>query len=183
MYPGIVCQGDLDKTAINYAVIVIQDPTTGDVMLTKRASHMRKHAGEFCFPGGRREDNETIENTALRELHEETGLTISDIDILHNTTLPHAATTYTTGLTFGVVYANLRISQQQVESRLSLNPDEVELVKWFNPYNFDLQSDYGINGMKIIVDHDDGSEVVGATADVLYATFSNWTSNIPNIGV
>lgn len=181
MYPGIVRQDDLDNITINYAVIVIQDPTTGDVMLTKRASHMRKHAGEFCFPGGKRENDETIEIAALRELYEEIGLTISDVDVIHNEILPQAATTYTTGLTFGVVYAHLRISQQQAESRLSLNQDEVELVKWFNPYNFDLQYDYSFNGMKIIVDHNDKAEVVGATADVLYATFLKWIKDASSI--
>lgn len=79
MHQGIVAKKDFDNVDIRYAVIVIQDPTTGEILLTKRASHMRKHAGEFCFPGGKQEDKEDIPTAALRELYEETGLTISDV--------------------------------------------------------------------------------------------------------
>lgn len=140
MSPGIVGKDDLDKVDINYAVIVIQDPLTGAVMLTKRARHMRKHAGEFCFPGGRCEEGESVEVTALRELFEETGITISDIHLVNNPNLPQAATTYTSSLTFGVVYAHLRISRDEFTSRLNLDPDEVELVKWFDIDNYAIMN-------------------------------------------
>ena len=41
----------------------------------------RAHAGEVSFPGGRCDDGETVEETALRETHEELGIHYSDIDI------------------------------------------------------------------------------------------------------
>lgn len=172
MHQGIVDKKDYDNVDIRYAVIVIQDPTTGEVLLTKRASHMRKHAGEFCFPGGKQEDKEDIPTAALRELYEETGLTISDVYITHPTDLPYAATTYTTGLTFGVVYANIRIPKDEIENRLLLNPEEVELVKWFSPDNYEIMQDDSEYGMRVLVDDRDGEKVVGATADVLYSVFS-----------
>lgn len=45
------------------------------VVLTRRASHLRHHAGEVSFPGGRREPGDTdLWATALREASEEIGL-------------------------------------------------------------------------------------------------------------
>lgn len=43
-------------------------------LLTKRAPRLRAHAGQWALPGGRRDEGETLERTALRELHEELGL-------------------------------------------------------------------------------------------------------------
>ena len=45
------------------------------VVLTRRASHLRHHAGEVSFPGGRREPGDTdLWATARREACEEVGL-------------------------------------------------------------------------------------------------------------
>jgi 8-oxo-dGTP pyrophosphatase MutT (NUDIX family) len=43
-------------------------------LLCRRASTMRNHAGQWALPGGRCDPGETVEQTALRELHEELGL-------------------------------------------------------------------------------------------------------------
>lgn len=45
------------------------------ILLTVRAAHLAKHAGQVAFPGGGRDRRgETVVETALREAHEETGL-------------------------------------------------------------------------------------------------------------
>ena len=44
------------------------------LILTRRAAHLRDHAGQWALPGGRVESAETPEHAALRELHEEVGL-------------------------------------------------------------------------------------------------------------
>lgn len=44
------------------------------VLLTRRASAMRAHAGQWALPGGRLEPGESPLEAALRELHEEVGL-------------------------------------------------------------------------------------------------------------
>jgi len=46
------------------------------LLLTKRASDLRAHAGQWAMPGGRIDDGETPEQAALRELHEEVGLSL-----------------------------------------------------------------------------------------------------------
>ena len=44
------------------------------VLLTRRAEHMRNHAGQWALPGGSVDAGESSEQAALRELHEEVGL-------------------------------------------------------------------------------------------------------------
>lgn len=46
-----------------------------NVILTKRASHLRHHPGQISFPGGKHEEfDTTLSDTALREVHEEIGI-------------------------------------------------------------------------------------------------------------
>ena len=52
------------------------------LLLTKRASDLRAHAGQWAMPGGRIDDGETPERAALRELHEEVGLALGADSVL-----------------------------------------------------------------------------------------------------
>ena len=51
-------------------------------VFTRRRHDLRRHAGEISFPGGRREDGETLIDTALREAYEEIGLPPGDVDVV-----------------------------------------------------------------------------------------------------
>jgi 8-oxo-dGTP pyrophosphatase MutT (NUDIX family) len=44
------------------------------IVLTVRAAALSRHAGEISFPGGLQDPGETLEETAVREAHEEIGL-------------------------------------------------------------------------------------------------------------
>ena len=44
------------------------------LILTRRALHLRKHAGQWALPGGRIDAGESAEQAALREMAEEVGL-------------------------------------------------------------------------------------------------------------
>jgi 8-oxo-dGTP pyrophosphatase MutT (NUDIX family) len=51
------------------------------LLLTHRSYELRSHRGEICFPGGRVEDNEPIEEAALRESFEEINLPPAAVEI------------------------------------------------------------------------------------------------------
>jgi 8-oxo-dGTP pyrophosphatase MutT (NUDIX family) len=54
-----------------------------EVLLTKRASHLRHHPGQISFPGGKVEpSDQNIIATALRETEEEIGLKPENIQVL-----------------------------------------------------------------------------------------------------
>jgi 8-oxo-dGTP pyrophosphatase MutT (NUDIX family) len=61
-----------------------------EVLLTRRAWHLRSHKGEVCFPGGRQDGGETAIETALREAHEEVLLDPADVTVVGE--LDHLAT-------------------------------------------------------------------------------------------
>lgn len=46
------------------------------LLLTRRAAHLRAHAGQWALPGGKLDAGETPEQAALRELNEEVGLAL-----------------------------------------------------------------------------------------------------------
>ncbi|WP_371185420.1 CoA pyrophosphatase [Thalassotalea maritima] len=65
------------------------------VILTKRAAHLKHHPGQISFPGGKVEANDASPlATALREAHEEIGLAISDVDIIGQLQTHHVTTGY-----------------------------------------------------------------------------------------
>ncbi len=53
-----------------------------NVVLTRRPAHLRSHAGEVCFPGGRLRRGEVPVEGALREANEEIGAVVADIEVI-----------------------------------------------------------------------------------------------------
>lgn len=65
------------------AVVVLPDERgRATVVLTVRASGLRRHGGQWACPGGRREPGESATTAALRELEEEIGLTLPPEHVL-----------------------------------------------------------------------------------------------------
>lgn len=64
-------------------LIAVTDSADPGVILTRRASHLRKHPGQVAFPGGRidEEDADAVA-AALREAEEEIALPPSCVDIV-----------------------------------------------------------------------------------------------------
>jgi len=74
--------GSLKHAAV--AIAVVEGETKGEAafLLTKRTPRLRAHGGQWALPGGRVDAGETIEQTALREMHEELGVLASTDDVL-----------------------------------------------------------------------------------------------------
>jgi 8-oxo-dGTP pyrophosphatase MutT (NUDIX family) len=56
-------------------------PDNPGLVFTERRSDLKRHAGEISFPGGRRDEDEELLDTALREAEEEIGLSRDDVEI------------------------------------------------------------------------------------------------------
>ena len=56
------------------------------VLLTRRTAHLHDHAGQISLPGGRAEEDESPEDTALRETAEEIGLDPRHVEVLGSLT-------------------------------------------------------------------------------------------------
>lgn len=63
-------------------LIAITDAQQPAVLLTVRREHLRTHAGQIAFPGGRVEPDEEPAAAALREAHEEIMLEPSDAEVI-----------------------------------------------------------------------------------------------------
>lgn len=95
-----------------------EDDEGVQVVLTRRAWHMRSHTGEVAFPGGRHEDQDPdLVTTALREAHEEVALDPSSVEIIGE--LDHLTTV--TSRSFIVPYVGA------VEGRPELVPEPGEV--------------------------------------------------------
>lgn len=64
-------------------VPVLDRPDGLRLLLTERAAHLKHHAGQISFPGGRVEDSDASPlATALREAEEEIGLRPNQVEVL-----------------------------------------------------------------------------------------------------
>lgn len=54
--------------------IIETEPEQYDILFTLRSERLNSHSGQISFPGGKADDGETPEETALRETFEEIGV-------------------------------------------------------------------------------------------------------------
>lgn len=80
--------GGLKRAAVAVVVVEAEAPSASAegreaaFLLTRRTPRLRAHGGQWALPGGRVDPGETIEQTALRELHEELGVLAGLDDVL-----------------------------------------------------------------------------------------------------
>ena len=70
-----------EKHVIGVGVVILRENENDpEVLLIRRGKPPR--AGEWSIPGGRQELGETVRDTAVREIREETDLTISNLTLI-----------------------------------------------------------------------------------------------------
>ncbi len=70
-------------TAASVLVPIVERDAGLTVLFTRRTLHLKAHAGQVSFPGGRREPGDaSAEFTALREAQEEIGLRPESVEVL-----------------------------------------------------------------------------------------------------
>ena len=84
-----------ERTSASVLVPLVQREQGLTVLLTQRTSHLRDHAGQISFPGGRAEvsDADAID-TALRETEEEVGLARRHVEVLGALPIYRTVTNY-----------------------------------------------------------------------------------------
>lgn len=98
-------------------IVLRPEPT---VLLTQRTAHLSTHSGQIAFPGGKADEEDVdVAATALREAHEEVGLTSGYVEVLGHLPL------YTTGTSFLITPV---VALVQPGFVLAPNSDEVSEV-------------------------------------------------------
>lgn len=118
-------EGDLpelrSQASVPAAVLIaMTDRTDPGVILTVRREHLRTHAGQVAFPGGRIDEGEDAVAAALREADEELGLSPSVVEAVDAIENYHTVTGYVVTPVIGVVPPDL-----------PLYPHEHEVADWF----------------------------------------------------
>jgi len=104
-----------------------------NIILTKRAQHLKHHPGEISFPGGRFENIDSdLMKTATRETHEEIGILPENIEILGKLPMQKTISGYLVTPFVGEVKENpiLKIDKNEVDTAF-----EVPLKFALNPKN------------------------------------------------
>lgn len=105
-------------------LIAMTDEPSPRLLLTRRSSHLKSHAGEVSFVGGKRDDTDkTSAEVALREAYEEVGLDGADVQVLGY--LPMQLSKK--GLLVRPVVASIKA---QVMDKLHPNEDEIAKLFW-----------------------------------------------------
>jgi 8-oxo-dGTP pyrophosphatase MutT (NUDIX family) len=118
-------EGDLPelraKAEVGAAVLIaVTDRPKPGVILTLRREHLRTHAGQVAFPGGRIDPGEDALAAALREAHEEVLLPPPAVEIVGPIEPYLTVTGYVVTPVLGVIPPDL-----------PLEPHEHEVADWF----------------------------------------------------
>ncbi len=123
---GDLIEGPRDPGREAAVLVAITNRPEPGVLLTVRREHLRNHAGQVSFPGGRIDPGENAIVAALREAEEEIGLPPSEVEML-GTADPYCTVT------------GFRVTPivGMVPPDLPLAPHEHEVADWFEaPLSF-----------------------------------------------
>lgn len=152
-------------TAAAVLVPVVDRPEPG-LLLTRRTAHLRAHAGQIAFPGGRidPEDDGPVA-AALREAHEEIGLDPAGVRVLGLADGWHTGTGYAITPVVGVIAPGGAYVPNPAEVDAVF---EVSLAHVLDPANHQLrEAEWKGKPRRFYVIEADGWEIWGATAGMI----------------
>ncbi len=125
LLPGDLLEVAPEGTPAAVLVAVTDRPSPG-LLLTVRREHMRTHAGQVAFPGGRIDPGEEAIGAALREAQEEIGLDPSLVRVIGAADPYRTVTNFLVTPVIGLVPPDL-----------PLEANENEVADWFEaPLDF-----------------------------------------------
>lgn len=126
LLPGDMAEGASDAGREAAVLIAITARPEPGVILTVRREHLRTHAGQISFPGGRLDPGEDAVAAAMREADEELGLPPEKVEVW-GTADPYCTVTgYCVTPVVGLIPAELPLA-----------PHEPEVADWFEaPLSF-----------------------------------------------
>ena len=128
LLPGDLIEGHDGEHREAAVLVAITDRLEPGLILTQRREHLRTHAGQVAFPGGRVDEGEDAVAAALREAHEELGLNPALVRLLGEADPYCTVTGYWVTPVIGVVPPDL-----------DLVPNPEEVADWFEaPLDFVL---------------------------------------------
>jgi 8-oxo-dGTP pyrophosphatase MutT (NUDIX family) len=117
---GDMVERDQNEGTPAAVLVAITDRAEPGVILTVRREHLRTHAGQVAFPGGRIDPGEDAVSAALREAHEEILLDPSAVEVVGAMGPYRTVTGYIVTPVIGVIPPDL-----------PLEPHEHEVADWF----------------------------------------------------
>ena len=171
-FPGgqIPSRGEMSNNTRNSSVLMALCPDKNSnvtVLLTLRSKHLNHHSRQISFPGGKIDEGETVEQTALREAYEEVHLHPDLVSVLGELTGLYVQKSDN--------YVRPIVGFCETTPQININPLEVEQA-FFVPLN-ELERDENVkykkqqvSGFSMIVPYWDIHHTIplwGATAMML----------------
>lgn len=117
----VAIQGDdYDRASGHYApaavLVAVTDRPEPGVLLTLRQPHLKRHAGQIAFPGGRADpgDRDAVA-TALREAQEEIGLDPEHVTVVGTSDMYKVGTGFAVTPVIGVIPPDLTLAAHEDE--------------------------------------------------------------------
>ncbi len=96
-------------------LVAVTDRAEPGVILTERASGLRRHAGQIAFPGGRIDAGEDAVAAALREAEEEVAIPRGVVDVVGTADRYRTVTAYEVTPVIGVIPPDLPLRPSEAE--------------------------------------------------------------------
>jgi 8-oxo-dGTP pyrophosphatase MutT (NUDIX family) len=112
---GDLIEGAPDAGHQAAVLVAITDRPEPGVLLTVRREHLRTHAGQVSFPGGRLDPGEDAIVAALREAEEEIGLSPAQVEVWGSADPYRTVTGFAVTPVLGAIPAGLPLVAHQSE--------------------------------------------------------------------